>query len=91
MIRRDLANAIKDNLLYFPIVTITGPRQSGKTTLIRDMFSGLPYFSLENPDTKALAMSDPSAFLTQYKDGMVLDEVQNTPVILSYLQGIVDE
>ena len=91
MIRRDLANAIKDNLLYFPIVTITGPRQSGKTTLIRDMFSGLPYFSLENPDTKALAMSDPSAFLSQHKEGMVLDEVQNTPAILSYLQGIVDE
>ena len=78
MIRRDLANAIKDNLLYFPIVTITGPRQSGKTTLIRDMFPDLPYFSLENPDTRALAMTDPTSFLSQHNVGMILDEVQNT-------------
>ena len=91
MINRDLTNTIKENLLYFPIVTITGPRQSGKTTLIRDMFPDLPYFSLENPDTRALAMTDPSSFLSQHNVGMILDEVQNTPEILSYLQGIVDE
>lgn len=78
-------------MLYFPIVTITGPRQSSKTTLIRDMFPDLPYFSLENPDTRALAMTDPSSFFSQHNVGMILDEVQNTPEILSYLQGIVDE
>ena len=91
MINRDLKNTIKENLLYFPVVTITGPRQSGKTTLIRDMFPDLPYFSLENPDTRTLAMTDPSSFLSQHSVGMILDEVQNTPEILSYLQGIVDE
>ena len=76
---------------YFPVATITGPRQSGKTTLIRSMFPDLPYYSLENPDTKAMAMGDPMAFLLQHGGGMVLDEVQNVPELLSYLQGIVDE
>lgn len=91
MINRKLEVLINDNLHYFPVVTITGPRQSGKTTLIRSMFKNLPYYSLENPDTRALAMSDPMAFLTQHAEGMVLDEVQNVPELLSYLQGIVDE
>lgn len=91
MIKRKLEILINENLRYFPIVTVTGPRQSGKTTLIRSMFSHLPYYSLENPDTKALAISDPVAFLSQHSDGMILDEVQNVPELLSYLQGIVDE
>lgn len=91
MINRKLESAIKENIQYFPVVTITGPRQSGKTTLIRSMFTDLPYYSLENPDTKAMAMSDPMAFLLQHDGGMVLDEVQNVPQLLSYLQGIVDE
>ncbi|KWW27257.1 MAG: ATPase AAA [bacterium P3] len=91
MISRKLEVLINDNLHYFPVVTITGPRQSGKTTLIRSMFSHLPYYSLENPDTRALAISDPMAFLSQHNDGMILDEVQNVPELLSYLQGIVDE
>lgn len=91
MIKRKLEILINENLRYFPIVTVTGPRQSGKTTLIRSMFSHLPYYSLENPDTRALAISDPVAFLSQHSDGMILDEVQNVPELLSYLQGIVDE
>lgn len=91
MIKRKLEILINENLRYFPIVTVTGPRQSGKTTLIRSMFSHLPYYSLENPDTRALAKSDPVAFLSQHSDGMILDEVQNVPELLSYLQGIVDE
>lgn len=91
MINRKLEVLINENLRYFPIVTVTGPRQSGKTTLIRSMFSHLPYYSLENPDTRALAISDPVAFLSQHSDGMILDEVQNVPELLSYLQGIVDE
>ena len=91
MINRKLEILINENLRYFPIVTVTGPRQSGKTTLIRSMFSHLPYYSLENPDTRALAISDPVAFLSQHSDGMILDEVQNVPELLSYLQGIVDE
>ena len=78
-------------MVYFPVVTVTGPRQSGKTTLIRTMFPDMPYYSLENPDTLSMAMNDPMAFLMQHQEGMVLDEVQNAPQLLSYLQGIVDE
>ncbi|MBP5541674.1 MAG: ATP-binding protein [Bacteroidales bacterium] len=91
MITRRLETLIRENLRYFPVATITGPRQSGKTTLVRSMFPDLPYYSLENPDTRALATTDPMVFLPQNHEGMILDEVQNTPELLSYLQGIVDE
>ena len=91
MIVRKLEVAIKENLNYFSVVTITGPRQSGKTTLIKSMFPELPYFSLENPDTRAMAITDPVAFLAAGREGMILDEVQNTPDLLSYLQGVVDD
>ena len=91
MIYRKLEVAIKENLHYFPIVTITGPRQSGKTTLIRTLFPDMPYYSLETPDTLSMAISDPMSFLMQHDKGMILDEVQNAPILLSYLQGIVDE
>lgn len=91
MINRRLASLVQENLNYFPVVTVTGPRQSGKTTLIRSMFPNLPYYSLENPDTRAMAYEDPMAFLLQHNEGMILDEVQNVPELLSYLQGVVDE
>ena len=91
MINRRLASLVQENLNYFPVVTVTGPRQSGKTTLIRSMFPNLPYYSLENPDTRAMAYEDPMTFLLQHNEGMILDEVQNVPELLSYLQGVVDE
>lgn len=91
MINRRLASLVQENLNYFPVVTVTGPRQSGKTTLIRSMFPNLPYYSLENPDTRAMAYEDPMAFLLQHNEGMILDGVQNVPELLSYLQGVVDE
>ena len=91
MIHRMLEDAVRENMRYFPVVTVTGPRQSGKTTLIRNMFPDMPYYSLENPDVQELAKADPMAFLMQHDGGMILDEVQNTPQLLSYLQGIVDE
>ena len=91
MINRILGRSISENLRYFPIVTFTGPRQSGKTTLIRNMFPSMPYYTLENPDTKAMAIEDPMGFLSQHSEGIILDEVQNVPELLSYLQGIVDE
>ena len=75
----------------YPVVTITGPRQSGKTTLARHLFSNLPYHSFENPDTRLLAESDPRGFLKQFGKGAVLDEIQHVPLLLSYLQQIVDE
>lgn len=74
----------------FPIVTITGPRQSGKTTLSKMVFIDRPYVSLEDPDLRQAAQEDPRSFLSRFPDGAVLDEVQRLPEILSYLQTIVD-
>lgn len=91
MIYRDLKNTMLENYDYFPVITLTGPRQSGKTTLIREVFQKLPYYSMENLDTQAFASNDPIAFLNQDHRGMILDEVQNTPHLMSYIQGIVDE
>jgi hypothetical protein len=74
----------------YPVVVVTGPRQSGKTTLCRALFADRPYASLEDPDVRQFALADPRGFLGQFPDGAVLDEVQRVPGILSYLQGIVD-
>jgi uncharacterized protein len=75
----------------YPVLTITGPRQSGKTTLARFLFKDLPYVSFENPDVRALAANDPRKFLDQLPKGAILDEVQHVPAIISYLQQIADE
>jgi predicted AAA+ superfamily ATPase len=75
----------------YPVVTITGPRQSGKTTLARNIFKHLPYVSFENPDIRALAVNDPRRFLDQFPKGAIFDEVQHVPGIISYLQQIADE
>jgi uncharacterized protein len=90
MIPRDAEKALHEQLRGFPIITITGPRQSGKTTLARAVFSQKPYFSLEDPDVRQLALDDPRAFLSRMPDGGVIDEVQRAPDILSYLQTHVD-
>lgn len=90
-INRDIASVINDAIKYFPVITITGPRQSGKTTLIKHLFNQLPYYSLENIDVLNFALNDPIAFLNQHPNGMILDEVQNAPELLSYIQGLVDE
>ena len=74
----------------FPVVAITGPRQSGKTTLARQAFSHLPYVNLEDPDTRELALADPRRFFARLPDGAVLDEVQRAPALMSYLLGIAD-
>ncbi len=90
-IQRELSGTIEEAYKYFSVITVTGPRQSGKTTLLRNMFSSLPYYSLENLDIRSFAESDPVAFLNRHSEGMILDEVHNTPNLLSYIQGIVDE
>jgi uncharacterized protein len=90
MIVRDSEHSIRTLLRGFPIVTITGPRQSGKTTLARTVFSDRPYASLEDPDIRLAARDDPRSFLERFPDGAVLDEVQRCPALLSYLQTIVD-
>ncbi len=74
----------------YPVVVVTGPRQSGKTTLCRATFPEHAYVSLEDPDTRDQALDDPRSLLRQYADGALFDEVQRTPDLFSYLQGIVD-
>lgn len=91
VVRREIGKEITEATKYFPVITITGPRQSGKTTLIRSHFPYLTYYTLENLDTRAMASNDPVAFLNKHPEGMILDEVQNSPELLSYIQGIVDE
>ncbi|MEY2685023.1 MAG: hypothetical protein RJA09_2167 [Pseudomonadota bacterium] len=91
MIPRHATATLHRLALGFPIVAITGPRQSGKTTLARALFGGKPYVSLENPDERAFAESDPKRFLARFPDGAVLDEVQRCPDLLSWLQTLVDE
>lgn len=89
-IQRSAFSTIKRLSQAFPVVAVTGPRQSGKTTLARNTFPSKPYLTLEDPETRQLALSDPRAFLDQFPDGAVLDEIQRTPELLSYLQGVVD-
>ena len=74
----------------FPVLAITGPRQSGKTTLAKACFPDKPYVSLENPDEREFAEHDPKRFLARFPEGAVLDEVQRCPALLSWLQGVVD-
>ena len=91
MIKRDISETLKTAAQSFPVVTVTGPRQSGKTTLCRSVFSQHPYVSLENLDHRNFALSDPRGFLSQFSSGAVIDEVQRAPDLLSYLQGVVDD
>jgi len=90
-IRRDAAEHVRALSESFPVVTITGPRQSGKTTLCRGLFPDKSYVSLESLDQRAYASNDPRAFLAEYRDGAVIVEVQRVPDLLSYLQTEVDE
>ncbi|MEM8584916.1 MAG: ATP-binding protein [Bacteroidota bacterium] len=91
MIQRQIAENILAQVGKYPVITVTGPRQSGKTTLIKDLFADFPYFSLENPDTQSRFENDPRGLFQQYGHKMVIDEVQRVPQILSYIQGIVDD
>jgi len=90
MINRIAGKTMRNLLRGFPVVTITGPRQSGKTTLARAVFKNKPYASLEEPDLRQAAKDDPRSFLARFPQGAVLDEVQRCPEILSYLQTRVD-
>ena len=91
MIRRDLTGHLKSAFQQHPIVTVTGPRQSGKTTLCRATFPDLRYVNLEAMDAREFAESDPRGFLAQFGDGGIIDEVQHVPDLLSYIQVAVDE
>ena len=91
MIKRNAETTLKSLMKGYPIVTITGPRQSGKTTLSQITYPHMNYVSLENPETREMAVNDTKAFLKRYKDGAIFDEVQRAPQILSYLQEMVDQ
>jgi predicted AAA+ superfamily ATPase len=90
MIERFAASKIRQLANSFKSVAVTGPRQSGKTTLVKQLFPDKTYLSLENPDTRRFAIEDPRGFLSKYEEGAIFDEVQRTPELFSYLQEILD-
>jgi len=91
MIARTLGSKLKEAARQLPIVTLTGPRQSGKTTLVRAIFNDYRYLSLELPDQREFALSDPRGFLEQFDGPVILDEVQRAPDLFSYIQVLVDQ
>ncbi len=91
MVPRTLGAKLREVVRRYPVVSVTGPRQSGKTTLVRNTLKGYEYVSLELPDERRLAVRDPRAFLGQFKKPVILDEVQRAPELFSYLQVAVDE
>ena len=91
MIAREITGRLTKLFAQYPFVTVTGPRQSGKTTLCRSTFPNLEYVNLEAPDQRDFAESDPRGFLSQLGEGAIIDEVQHVPALLSYLQVLADE
>jgi predicted AAA+ superfamily ATPase len=91
MIKREIIPELIQSAKEYPIVTIIGPRQSGKTTLAKITFPDYEYCSLEDPDIRQFAANDPRSFLTEYSHHVIFDEIQRVPELLSYLQGMVDE
>lgn len=91
MIKRTAHDTIMRLAKGFPVIAITGPRQSGKTTLAKSTFPNKPYLTLEDPDTRLIAEGDPRGLLSRYPDGLIIDEAQRVPQLFSYLQGVVDE
>ena len=89
-IGRQALNVLLQRAMLYPVVTVLGPRQSGKTTLCRMAFPDKPYVNLEQPDVREFAQQDPKAFLAQFPDGAVLDEIQNVPSLLSWIQVLTD-
>lgn len=91
IIRRQIAVAIQEQLKKYPVVAVTGPRQSGKTTLIRHLFPDYRYVTLENTDIRSFAKEDPVGFLKTYNGKIIFDEVQRAPGLFPFLQSLVDE
>lgn len=90
MIARNIAPVLQRLANQYPVITLTGPRQSGKTTLAKTIFPDKPYVTLEDPDVRRYASDDPRGFLSDHAQGAVFDEIQRAPELPSYLQGMVD-
>ena len=90
LIPRRITVLLQDLGTFFPILSLTGPRQAGKTTLLRHLYPGYRYVSLENPTTLSQALDDPEGFLREYDDRVIFDEAQRFPELFSYLQEVVD-
>lgn len=93
MLERSIQTTIDKVMRQYPVITLSGPRQSGKTTLVKTVYPDTPYYSLENPDVRAMIQADPRQFISSIdlQKGVILDEVQRLPELLSYIQGAVDE
>lgn len=90
MYKRHLSSHLIQSMKHYPTVTLTGPRQSGKTTLLRNTFPDYKYVLLESPDVLEYATQDPRGFLSQYSTHVIFDEIQNCPSLFSYLQETID-
>ena len=90
MIKRNITKKILEYYKQYPIISLIGPRQSGKTTLVKNIFPKKPYINLEDIENREFALNDPKGFLSQYKDGAIIDEVQRVPELMSYIQVISD-
>jgi predicted AAA+ superfamily ATPase len=91
MITRDLQKQLLLLAKKMPVIALTGPRQSGKTTLLKSAFPAYDYVNLEHPPTRTLALNDPDQFLANYTNGLIIDEAQRAPELFSYLQVAVDK
>lgn len=91
MIKRKIVSEINRLKKGFPVLAVTGPRQSGKTTLLKEMFPDYEYFNLENPEILMTLENDPATFIREHQNKVIIDEVQKVPDLLSYIQVTVDE
>jgi predicted AAA+ superfamily ATPase len=90
-VERELTQTLRDRAAQYPVVSLTGPRQSGKSTLLKRVFPDYRYVSLEDPDRRLLAIEDPRGFLANYPGCSIIDEAQRAPELFSYIQGMVDD
>ena len=90
-LKRAMEEVMTEASQYFSVVSVTGPRQSGKSTLLKHLFPQYKKYSLKDVNVREFAENDPVAFLNQHPEGMLIDEVQKTPALLEYIQGIVDD
>ena len=91
MIERQITKRLLNVAKQYPVITVTGPRQSGKTTRRRNTFPDYHYVSLEDPDRRREALEDPREFLERYNQKVIFDEAQKAPELFSYIQTLVDE